>query len=612
MLKISEARGAARDDFLEHTVQALFERQVQRTPSTIALQDEQQQLSYAALNACANALCARIRAQLRDGAPAPIGLLLDRSAEMVIAMLACMKAGSHYVPLDPELPDERLALLSARARCRLVLAGRGHAARAARLGGAVNAIVDCSACADPAAAVPDPGIAVDPSALIYVMFTSGSTGAPKGVMVTHRSVANRLLWMIGEGLITADDRVLQRTPFAFDASVWEIFTPLLTGARLCLAPPNAHRDPASHVAAIRRWDITVLQTVPSFLALLAAEPGIEACRSLRRVFFGGESAPAALLRALRGKLDAEPYNLYGPTETCIDVTCWPCAAESAPDGTLPIGRPNANVVVRIVDARLRPVPPGETGEILVSGPCVAQGYLGDAALTAERFLSISFGEGPERTYRTGDYGRMRPDGVIEFLGRADSQIKIAGQRIEPAEIENVLAAHPGVLQAAVCARSARSRVRLSAFVVPRRGAALAEADLISYLSARLPRAMVPAEVFITDSVPRSASGKVDVSRLAELAAAPLRPPAPLYGDEIEQKLGAVWTEVLELPSIDRADNLLNRGADSLSMVLAAESIEKVFGVPVSVEQLFAASTIALQAQLVSEALSARHQRMTSV
>lgn len=317
----SELRGMDRPQFLSHPVHVLFENQVSRTPHAVALQTVDQTLSYEALDLRAMRLAARVAAAGCEPGSG-VGLLVDRSVDMVTAMLAAMKTGTFFVPLDRTLPDQRLRTMVEKTNARIILAQPHYIERAATIVAPGTEILPLSEAEDNGS-VKSVHRTVSPDAPVYVMFTSGSTGTPKGVMVPHKSVASRLLWMAEAGLMQPDDRVLQRTPFAFDASIWEIFAPLVVGARLCLIGPGDHRDPARHVAAIRNWSITVMQAVPSFLSLLLDQTGFEGCTSLRRVFFGGEPAPAALLERAR-RVEAEFYNLYGPTETCIDVTCWRC------------------------------------------------------------------------------------------------------------------------------------------------------------------------------------------------------------------------------------------------------------------------------------------------
>jgi len=528
---------------------------------------------------------------------------MARMPEMVSVLLGILNCGACYVPLDPGQPVARLRAMIGAAGVRCIVTHGLLIERARTLCDDVVAID-----ADGYVALAERRVAssgrrsnrepppISPAQLAYIMFTSGSTGVPKGVMVEHGAVVNRLSWMIENGLLSAKDRVLLRTPYSFDASVWEIFTPLVVGARLCIAGPEDHRDPAAHVALIRRWDVSVIQTVPSFLALLLDEPGIEDCRSLNKVFFGGEPAPAALLEKMR-RLQATFYNLYGPTETTIDVTCW--KAGDGPHGAiLPIGRPNANVRIDILDAKLRQVPPGVAGEIVVSGPCLARGYVGCPAEEKRRFVRLSAELGGVRAYRTGDLGVQRPDGILEFVGRADRQVKLAGIRIELAEIENVLLRYPGIRQAAVSTRDMGARKRVVAYVVAE---ALEREALHRFLVARLEPRAIPAFVVTVPELPRTASGKIDV------AALPL--PLPAHGvgrqacgaaprGDLECRLAEIWQQCFGLDEVGRDEKFLDLGGDSLTAIRLLRDVRDTLGATLSVAELLQCGDIGRLARAI--------------
>jgi amino acid adenylation domain-containing protein/FkbM family methyltransferase len=414
-----------------------------------------------------------------------VALCLPRSPEMLVGLLAILAAGGAWVPLDPDYPVERRRLMLRDSGAALLLTNRRLRDGVAGFGDEVLCVDDHSPAA-PAApagkdasqrgnAAPQAGtwgeLAGDarPEHLAYVIYTSGSTGLPKGVMVDHRAIVNRLRWMQRDFPLRDGDRLLQKTPYSFDAAIWEIFLPLATGARLVLAEPGEHRDTSLLLAAVAREQVTVLQLVPSQLAPLLEEEGAAAaCASLRRLFCGGEALTREAAGRFLSRVPARLCNLYGPTEAAIDATCeaWGGDAAGLNGPTVPIGRPIANVEVYLADRRGALVPPGLPGEICIGGAGLARGYLGRPELTAARFVPHPFSRrGGERLYRTGDLARHLPDGRIEFLGRTDAQVKIRGFRIEPAEIEAALLAHPAVREAAVVVREdAAGERRLIAYV----------------------------------------------------------------------------------------------------------------------------------------------------
>ncbi|MFI5589850.1 amino acid adenylation domain-containing protein [Amycolatopsis sp. NPDC051758] len=438
------------------TVPELFAAQVARTPDHPALAFEDEELTYAELDAVSNRL-ARVLAERGAGPERVVALALPRSTHLVTAILAVLKTGAAYLPLDPGYPADRITFMLEDAAPALVLATAETA-----LPGAL--LLDDP---DTLSGTPDgplTDVALRPENPAYVIYTSGSTGRPKGVVVPHAGIVNRLLWMQDEYGLTADDRVLQKTPSSFDVSVWEFLWPLVTGATEVLARPDGHKDPAYLARLIRERGITTVHFVPSMLQVFLQEPTAGECTSLRRVLCSGEALPADAVVQFGQVLTAELHNLYGPTEASVDVTSWRTSTE---DTTVPIGRPVWNTRTYVLDAALRPVPPGTPGELYLAGVQLARGYLGRAGLSAERFVADPFGAPGERMYRTGDLARFRPDGVLEFLGRGDEQIKIRGFRVEPGEIAATLATHDDVAHAVVVAREDRpGDVRLVGYVVP--------------------------------------------------------------------------------------------------------------------------------------------------
>ncbi|HEV2735529.1 MAG TPA: amino acid adenylation domain-containing protein, partial [Longimicrobiaceae bacterium] len=458
------APGGAGDVFVHEAVA----EQARRTPHAPAVAWEGGSLSYAELDARAGRLARRLRAH-GVGPDSRVAVFLERSPELVVALLGTLKAGGAYVPLDPGYPAARLAWMVEDSAPAVVLTVEELRGRLPDTGAAVLA-PDGAPDGSPGEAAEPPLAAPAGGSLAYVIYTSGSTGRPKGVAVPHLARGNHVRWMQEALPLGPDDRVLQKTPVSFDASVWEFWAPLVAGATLVLARPDGHRDPAYLARAIAAEGVTVVQAVPSLLRVLLEED-VSGWKRLRRVFCGGEALPAELARRARERTGAELVNLYGPTEACIDAT-WAAYRGDPTGSTVPIGRPIAGMRALVLDAELGLVPTGVPGELYVAGAGLARGYLGRPELTAERFVPAPFAAAPgERAYRTGDRVRRLPGGELEFLGRADEQAKLRGFRIEPGEIEAVLLEHPGVRSAAVVVREdAPGDRRLVAYVVPDGGA----------------------------------------------------------------------------------------------------------------------------------------------
>ncbi|MEV7097596.1 amino acid adenylation domain-containing protein [Amycolatopsis sp. NPDC051045] len=453
--RLEETWSGAVEDVPAVTVPELFAAQVARTPDHPALVFEDEELTYAELDAVSDRL-ARVLAARGAGPERVVALALPRSTHLVTAIVAVLKTGAAYLPLDPGYPADRIAFMLEDAGPALVLAVKDTA-----VPGAV--LLDDP---DTLTGVPEAPLEVvlRPENPAYVIYTSGSTGRPKGVVVPHAGIVNRLLWMQAEYGLTAEDRVLQKTPSSFDVSVWEFLWPLITGATEVLARPDGHKDPAYLARLIRDRAITTVHFVPSMLQVFLQEPAAGDATSLRRVLCSGEALPPDAVTQFGRVLDAELHNLYGPTEASVDVTSWRTSTE---DSSVPIGRPVWNTRTYVLDAALRPVPPGTPGELYLAGVQLARGYLGRAGLTAERFVADPFGAPGSRMYRTGDLARFRADGVLEFLGRGDEQLKIRGFRVEPGEIAATLSAHDDVAHAVVVAREDRpGDVRLAGYVVP--------------------------------------------------------------------------------------------------------------------------------------------------
>ncbi|MFC5498086.1 amino acid adenylation domain-containing protein [Caenimonas terrae] len=539
-----------------------------------------------------------VHAGARPGAV--VALLLPRGIDMVAGLLAIQRAGAAYLPLDTSYPDQRLAFMVQDSGAGLLLtceplAGElgGKPAFAALLAQLQVLAVDGAqaACATPRPAFPEPG----PTDLACLIYTSGSSGRPKGVRVPHGALANHMAWMLRELPLLPDDAVLQKTAVSFDASVWEIFAPLMAGARLVLAPPGAERDPDALAAAIQRHTVTVLQVVPSLLRLLVENARFRACRSLRRLCCGGEALDAALAGSALA-LGVELVNLYGPTETTIEVIA---GRVGAGDPVVAIGKPIDNTRIYILDGQGRPQPVGVRGEIHIAGAPLAQGYHGRPELTAQRFVADPFAAAPgQRMYRSGDAGAWRADGSIDFFGRADRQVKLRGYRVELGEIEAVAAAYPGVaLAAAVVDRDAAGIDQLLCFYSLHPGRSVDAAQFKRALAAALPEPMTPNWLVQVESFPTTPSGKVDAAALLRLRPAMARATKGPR-DTLEMRLERIWESVLGIGHAGIDSGFFDLGGHSLLAVRLMAEIEKEFGHRLPLTSLFAAPTIAAQAQLL--------------
>tara|TARA_R110002072_G_scaffold1983_1_gene16193 strand:- start:21068 stop:30205 length:9138 start_codon:yes stop_codon:yes gene_type:complete len=588
-----------RDYGPKSSLHRLIESQAARTSQAVAVEFEGRTLSYAELNRRSNQLARFMRLKgVRPGGL--VGVFAERSFEMVVALVAVLKSGGAYVPLDPSYPPERLAHMLEDARACIVLAQPNLASQ---LPPSVKEVYLLEPSWEAYSDQSSDNLEEisGPHDLAYVIFTSGSTGRPKGAMIEHHSIVNRLQWCQEEYGLCADDRVLQKTQFSFDVSVWEFFWPLMTGARVVLARPDGQRDSAYLVNLIQEAGITIVHFVPSMLRVFLEAEGLEACSSLSRVLCSGEALSFELQERFFARLpEVELHNLYGPTEAAVDVTYWECRPG---DGRrmVPIGRPVANTQVYVLDARMRPVPAGVAGELCIGGVQVGRGYVGRDDLTRERFVPDPYAGSPvARLYRTGDLVRHLPDGAVEFLGRLDHQVKIRGQRIELGEIEAVLGACPGVRQGLVMAREdTPGDQRLVAYVV-----AVQEAPSVSQLRERLARElpgyMVPSAFVFMSELPLTASGKVDRKALAKPEGAALGEAYAAPCTEAEEVVAKIWAEVLQLERVGRGDNFFELGGHSLLAVSVVERMRRA-GLRADVQALFVRPTIeAMAAQAVSE------------
>ncbi|HXO18600.1 MAG TPA: amino acid adenylation domain-containing protein, partial [Thermoanaerobaculia bacterium] len=582
----------------------LFFAQAARTPDHPAVIFEGRALSYHELAARSARLAGRL-VGIGVGPEIVVGVFVERSIEMMIALLAVLEAGGAYLPIDPDYPTDRISYLLEDSAVPVLLVQHhlrdrlpDHRAVEVSLSGVEEV---------PATRRERPlGSRAVPANLAYVIYTSGSTGRPKGTMNTHQGIVNRLLWMQEQYGLSAGDRVLQKTPLSFDVSVWELFWPLLAGAQLVVARPGGHQDPGYLVETIVAEEITTLHFVPSMLQLFIEARGVENCRSLDRVICSGEALPANLVQRFEARLGelgaglgVGLHNLYGPTEAAVDVTSWACGGKE--DRTsVPIGRPVANTQVRLLDRNLATVPIGVAGELHIGGVQLARGYLLRPELTAEKFIPDPFAAVPgSRLYKTGDLARYRPTGAIEFLGRIDHQVKVRGLRIELGEIECALVGHSAVREAVVLARADGASVGdvwLEAYVtMPAGEEAPSLAELRTFLSRHLPESMLPSTLHLIAALPLTPSGKVDRKALAQMALARTASPggervAPC--NDLERTVARVWSEVLKISEIGVHDNFFELGGHSLLATQVLSRLQETLGTQLPLRALFEAPTVA--------------------
>jgi amino acid adenylation domain-containing protein len=589
-------------DYPINLLQDFFRKQVELSPDAVAVVFNDEQVTYYELNRRANRLAQILLSRSVAGPDKVVAICLERSIEMVVAVLGVLKSGSAYLPLEPSYPQQRISYILTDCSASIVLTDSSTLWQ-------IDQIEAEFLCLDmdPVTSLLDqaepPSPNVSPDNLAYVIYTSGTTGRPKGVMISHRSIGNRLMWLDRELGFTDQEVVLQKTSYGFDASVWEMLLPLIKGAKLVMAEPWGHQDSDYLVKELRRQQVTTLQLAPSMLRMLVEEAGLKLCGGLRRIFCGGEALTREDGEKLSKSLEVELHNLYGPTETSIDATHWWCEKGNN-SGILPIGKAIGNVKVYLLDERMKTVGVGMEGEICIGGVGLARGYIGKAHQTAEKFLPNPYGEQPgERIYRSGDVGRHRGEGVIEYVGRADDQVKIRGNRVELGEIESVLRECEGVIEAAVALREDQpGDQRLVAYVVMREGGA--EEELRISLGERLPEYMQLSAIVKLERMPVTTGGKIDRKAL----------PAPKESEtqhsekkreargEIEEIVTSIWEEVLGKENMSAEDNFFDQGGHSLLALQVGSRVRKVFGVELTVRRMFENATVEGMAHCIEQEL----------
>ncbi len=569
------------------TIAELFSAQVERTPHAVAVIAQDRKLTYRELDARSNRLAHRLLA-LGVKPDTLVGVAMGRSETLVVSLLAILKAGGAYVPLDPTYPQDRLSLVIEDSLMPVLIttaASRAHLPPAA----AGLTILDADDASLAQENADRPLSAAVPAGIAYVIYTSGSTGKPKGVMVENRNVVNFFTGM--DLAIGCEPGVwLAVTSVSFDISVLELLWTLTRGFTVVV-----HGDEGSGTIAdeIRRHAVTHLQMTPSLARMLTLDQRVfAALGSLRQMLLGGEAVPAALIHHLRNVFSGDIHNMYGPTETTIWSTT--CRVEEV-DSTVSIGRPIANTQIFLLDAELKPVAIGEIGELFIGGDGVARGYWRRPELTAERFLAIpALADGP--IYRTGDLARFLPDGSIDFLGRADYQIKLRGHRIEPGEIEALLEKCSGIRQAVVVLREDREGdKRLVAYLVGEQSEAASGAALRAALDAKLPDYMVPSAFVFLYELPLTGNGKIDRKALLKLPPPQLAATAPAAPGEtlsaMEQTVAGAWQQALGLPSVGLSENFFDLGAHSLSVAEAHARLQEALGREIPLVDLFQFTTV---------------------
>ncbi|HHT2830087.1 enterobactin non-ribosomal peptide synthetase EntF [Klebsiella aerogenes] len=598
------------------TLSALVAEQARKTPDAPALADANWRFSYREMRQQVVALANLLRQRgVKPGDS--VAVALPRSVFLTLALHGIVEAGAAWLPLDTGYPDDRLRMMLEDAQPSLLITSDDQLARFSDIPGLTSLCYQ-----QPLAAEDDTPLALSkPEHTAYIIFTSGSTGRPKGVMVGQTAIVNRLLWMQNHYPLTAADVVAQKTPCSFDVSVWEFWWPFMTGAQLLMAAPEAHRDPLAMQRFFAQYGVTTTHFVPSMLAAFVASldsDNVSSCRTLKRVFCSGEALPTELCREWERLTGAPLHNLYGPTEAAVDVSWYPaCGPELAAvtGNSVPIGWPVWNTGLRILDAAMRPVPPGVAGDLYLTGIQLAQGYMGRPDLTASRFIADPFAPG-ERMYRTGDVARWLDNGAVEYLGRSDDQLKIRGQRIELGEIDRVMAALPDVAQA-VChacvfnqaAATGGDARQLVGYLVSESGQQLDVAALKARLSEQLPPHMVPVVLIQLESFPLSANGKLDRKALPLPSLSSERSGRPPQS-ATEMAVAAAFSQLLGCEVNDIEADFFALGGHSLLAMRLAAQLSRELARQVTPGQVMVASTVGkLSALLASDLSDEQAQRL---
>ncbi|MBC3759106.1 amino acid adenylation domain-containing protein [Hyunsoonleella sp. SJ7] len=578
------------------TLLSKFKNQVQKTPDNVALVFKKETLSYRSLDEKSNQVAQfLIQKGIKRGDI--VAISLERSIEMMVCIYGILKAGAAYLPLDISTPSERLKFILKDAKAKILFYNHGHIDSAV-----LNDVegYDVAEINDEISSLSTSSVDVDslPDDLAYVIYTSGSTGEPKGVMCHHKGICNRLNWMQDYQSIDQSDTLIQKTPITFDVSLPELFWPLQTGAKLVVEIPDGHTNPEHLQNTIRQNNISVIHFVPSMLNVFVQAGGAENCTSLKTVFCSGEALSVSVVERTYEKLNVEIYNLYGPTEASVEVSYWHCKRETLHAG-IPIGTPVSNTQLHILDKNLNPLPIGAMGELHIAGIQVAKGYLNRKELTEERFIDDVFSDDPRaKMYKTGDLARYRPDGVIEYHGRIDNQIKLRGLRIELGEIEKNLEKIEAISQAVVMVDANEN---LLAYYL---GDTLEDTKIAEALGQRLPLYMVPQFYMHLDQFEFLSSGKVDRKKLPtiNLRKQDKRQEKALPKNEIEELVHGVWKEVLEIENIGVNENFFRIGGNSLNAISITSRLKAMLELEVPVTDVFNYPTIEAYSQNIEKTI----------
>ncbi|EQA4238287.1 non-ribosomal peptide synthetase [Serratia marcescens] len=586
----------------EDIIHARFKWQSNATPDLVALRCDNNALTYQKLDQYTDALAERLISHgIKPGDI--VGVYLNKGMDLVISLLGILKAGACYLPLDPYYPVNRLAYMIDHAGTRLVITSGvlDQALKDASQRCEWLDITRLDLTLPLASALPK----VSGSNLCYVMYTSGSTGKPKGVMVSHRTVVQYLKWMQAAFNLCQHDVVLNQSSFSFDVSVWEIFWPLMTGASCALIDEEMKYDPLLMANFIRRHRVTVAQFVPTALRIIVDADVVGDCRTLTHIFAGGEALPQSLVDDLSRQFSGQIHNLYGPTEATIFACHWPCLPEQG-EGMVPIGRPIPHARAYVLDNALKPVQPGNCGELYLGGDILAKGYLHAETLTLERFVKDPFIPGENhKMYRTGDLVKCLDDNVLEFIGRVDDQVKVRGHRIELAEIEMHLQALPQISHAAVIVEFNQNNKipTLSAFYVSRHQQPVNVQEVKSALAKSLPFFMLPSRFISLDKMPIHPNGKVDKSNLSSHENKGEREMVDIkskMSSDIEAQIISVWRTILKNKELSTKDNFFDAGGNSLLISKVHREIKDKFSTPITIMDLFQYPTVQMLSQRIAE------------
>lgn len=595
-------------DLDDQTLLTRFESQVKKTPDAHAILFEDEIWTYRQFNEKANQLGNFLRKQ-GIGKEDVVAISMERSIEMPLAIYGILKSGAAYLPIDPAYPMERVDFILKDAGAKMLLT-RGRKTRDERRKtegtSTLDLIADWAKISEESTENFENG--VTPETLAYLIYTSGSTGNPKGVATEHRAICNRIAWEKELVKIDESDRILQKTPYTFDVSIPEFFRCLQDGAQLVMARPDGHKDPIYLVETIQRYGITTIHFVPSMLTVFLEASGLEKCGILRRFYSTGEAISLELQNKFFEKFNLPYYNLYGPTEAAVEVSVWQCQPNHK--GTsVPIGKPMPGNQIYILDKEMRPTPIGTPGELYISGVQLARGYVNRPELTAERFVPNPFEEAGAKMYRSGDLARYRADGVIEFLGRVDFQVKMRGFRIELGEIEAILESHQAVSKAVVVMQEDATGLQyLTAYYSGESNKS--EVAFIHHLAARLPEYMIPTQFIYMEEFPVGSAGKVDRKQLPKSIFNTIKNKTEYIAprNQLEEMVADMWQEVMQIEKIGVHDNFLHLGGHSLTAIRLVSRVTETLELPITVNAVFENPTIELFAKAIEKAMEAELEK----